>query len=421
MKDFENSASIDRALVHWLFEVAPFGVLVTDRDLKILYANSWFRRSAKEDARRIVGSGLYEAFPDLTQRGFDRYYREVLAGQTRILSHRFHKYLIPMEPNIDAGRLDKMPQSARISPLMSGDVVTGTISVIEDISDRVAREDELNFQIRERERLLESEISARELAEENERLRGTFETLINEGRDLKEKGRQRDRSMHRIIRSQEEERKRIARDLHDHLGQQLTALRFALTLLKQQIADGSDLAETVDKAHSIAHHLDFELDYISWELRPAELDDIGLRDALNTFIREWSTHYGIPADFHSFGLKEVRLPADVEINLYRIAQESLNNISKHAKARRASVFLEYRDSDVVLIVEDDGVGFDASEHKKPKTSDNGLGLFGMRERAALVGGSVEIASKRGTGTSVYARVKVSPSGNDGAGESRLQT
>ena len=420
MTDLANSSSIEKALVLWLYEVAPFGVLVTDLELKIVYTNAWFNRSADVDG--LVGRSVFDAFPDLLDRGFDRYYQVALSGQSRILSHRFHRYLFPMAAG---GGYDfaQMQQSGRISPLVLDSEVAGTISVIEDVSERVAREAGLNFQIEERERLVKSEISARKLAEENERLKGSFDALRLEGLQLAELGRHRDKLMHRIIESQEEERKRVARDIHDHLGQQLTALRFALSLLKQQHADGSNVGGTIETAHSIAHSLDAELDYIAWNLRPAAIDDIGLEETLRTFIRDWSEHYDLPADFNSFGFGDVRLAPDVEINLYRIAQESLNNVSKHAGASRASVLLENRENDVVLIIEDNGIGFDVAETERTSALEKGMGLFGMRERAALVGGSLEIESAHGRGTSVYAKVpaasaqnKITTSGSSGAAD-----
>jgi signal transduction histidine kinase len=370
-----------------------------------LHSNEWFRKHAKENDRFLAGRELFEAFPDLLTRGFDRYYREALSGQTRILSHRFHKFLVPMEPSVDRSGFLQMPQSARISPLLWNDKVVGTISVIEDVTERVLRESELNHQIDERERLIESELSARKLAEENNRLKGSFETLRLEGIELNESSRERDRLMHRIIISQEEERKRVARDIHDHLGQQLTALRFALSMIEHRGRQHPDLSECIEKAQAIAKQLDQEVDYLAWELRPAEIDDIGLDGALGTLVKEWSEHYGISVELHTFGLEGRRLPADVEINLYRIAQESLNNISKHAKAKTVSVVLENRDDVVVLIIDDDGLGFDIVEIEKSKSTNSGLGLFGMRERAALIGATLEIESKNGEGTSVYARIE----------------
>jgi signal transduction histidine kinase len=251
---------------------------------------------------------------------------------------------------------------------------------------------------------LESEISARELAEENERLRDASDMLRIEGAQLLELGRERNMLMHRIIAGQEEERKRIARNIHDHLGQQLTALRFSLSLINQQMTENTQLCESVRRAQAIAETLDKEVDYLSWELRPAEIDDIGLEEALRTLIREWTNHYGIDVKFHSVGLAETRFSPDTEINLYRIVQEALTNISKHAKADKVFVSLAKHDGRVVLIVEDNGVGFDVAEKAQMDASDRGMGLFGMYERAALVGANAEIKSEPSVGTSIFVHV-----------------
>ncbi|MEP7212317.1 MAG: ATP-binding protein [Acidobacteriota bacterium] len=404
MNPTELLNQLDHALKQWLSASAPFGVFATDSELNILYANEWFERHFSENVGGICGRNLFAVYPELLERGFDHYYREALMGQPRLLSHRFHKYLIAAAPISGGTRFEIMQQSALISPVNIDGKIQGTVTMIEDVTERVGRENDLYIQIQERERLLLSEISARKLAEENERLKGSFETLRLEGAELLEFGRAREKLMHRIITSQEEERKRIARDIHDHLGQQLTALRFALELLRQQHAEGTNATAGIAKAQAIAEKLDAEVDYLAWELRPAEIDDIGLEDALRTFVAEWSEHFGIRSEFNAFGLHEVRLKPDVEINLYRIAQESLNNIAKHANAARASVMLERRDNSVVLIVDDDGDGFDAAATASLSEMEKGMGLFGMKERAALVGGTFRIESSDGSGTSVFVRI-----------------
>jgi signal transduction histidine kinase len=117
----------------------------------------------------------------------------------------------------------------------------------------------------------------------------------------------------------------------------------------------------------------------------------------------------VNASFYSFGFKDMRLEPDVEINLYRIAQEALNNVSKHANASSVSVLLENRERGVVLIVEDNGVGFETADKADPGDSKQGLGLLGMRERAVLIGGTIEIESETGKGTTVYVRVGIAES------------
>ena len=210
--------------------------------------------------------------------------------------------------------------------------------------------------------------------------------------------------MGRLVEAQEAERNRIARDLHDHLGQQLTALRLKLESLKSKVVSDPHLAAEVAATQEYASRIDLDINYLAWELRPTELDQLGLTDPLRSFVREWSTTYGIAAEFHSLKDKNGRFDPALETNLYRIVQEGLNNILKHADANNVSVLLDQRDDLLVLIIEDDGKGFDPEGKRRKGLSGGGLGLIGMRERTALLGGTLEIESRTGGGTTVYARV-----------------
>jgi PAS domain S-box-containing protein len=199
----------------------------------------------------------------------------------------------------------------------------------------------------------------------------------------------------------EEERKRIARDLHDELGQQLTALRLKLETTRK-MCEQEEVCDKIDEIQALARQVDANVDFLAWELRPAALDDLGLIAALGNYVREWSQHAEVSGDFHVSGLKRQRLDANTETNLYRVAQEALNNVYKHAKAKKASVLLEKRGDAVVLIVEDDGKGFNP---KSKTTRAKGIGLIGMGERAAICGGgTLEIESSPGKGTTIYVRV-----------------
>jgi two-component system CheB/CheR fusion protein len=209
--------------------------------------------------------------------------------------------------------------------------------------------------------------------------------------------------MQKLVSSQEEQRARIARDLHDQLGQQLTTLRLTLERLRDRAASSEPVESDVEQALTLTRQIDTEVDFLAWELRPALLDDLGLAAALPQFVGDWSRHYNIPTEVRASGLGAVHAPREVEVTFYRIAQEALNNIVKHAHATRADVMLEARDRSLVLVIEDDGVGFDPSN----ADSSHGIGLAGMRERAALVGGSLEVESSPGSGTSIFLRCPLS--------------
>jgi signal transduction histidine kinase len=143
------------------------------------------------------------------------------------------------------------------------------------------------------------------------------------------------------------------------------------------------------------------VDFIVWQLRPTALDDLGLAAALADYVNTWSAHFGVGAELHQRGMEPGRLTDEIETAIYRILQEALNNIAKHAAARHVDILLEGRSDHVSLIVEDDGAGID---EKTVGSGDRRLGVIGMRERAALVGGTLDIESHHGHGTTVIARI-----------------
>jgi signal transduction histidine kinase len=227
-------------------------------------------------------------------------------------------------------------------------------------------------------------------------------------RDLTDRSRaeqvmQEKKNLQRLIEAQEDERKRIARDLHDELGQQLTVLRLQLEAAKKLCQD-EVVCGKIDEIQLIAQSIDKGIDFLAWELRPAALDDFGLISAIENYLNQWSHHSGIKAELLDSSLKKMRLAPTVETNIYRIVQESLNNIHKHAQATNVEVILEKRDDLIVLVIEDNGIGFNIKDKKK---RSNGLGLTGMKERAALMGGTLEIESKVGRGTTIYVRIQAS--------------
>jgi PAS domain S-box-containing protein len=209
----------------------------------------------------------------------------------------------------------------------------------------------------------------------------------------------------RLVFAQEDERRRIAREMHDQFGEQLTALGRSIGALKEAAAGSPDIAALVDTLETIARRIDRDVDQLVWELRPTALDDLGLRAALANYVQDWSRRVNIPAELHISGLLDERLAPEAETTLYRIAQEALTNIAKHSQARRVDVILERRADSVLLIVEDDGVGFD-TEHEG--THGYGFGLIGMQERAVLVGATVQIESTAGKGTTVFLRMAIPP-------------
>jgi PAS domain S-box-containing protein len=222
-------------------------------------------------------------------------------------------------------------------------------------------------------------------------------------RELRRAEEQRAQMFTRLVLAQEEERRRIARELHDQLGQHMTALRLTLETLETLSSDHDEVRMRVETLQDLARQLDHDIAFRVWELRPAVLDGLGLAAALTEYAGNWSKRFGIRAALHMTRPVDERLASEVETTLYRFAQEALNNVVKHAQASRVDVVLEHGHDHVSLIVEDNGVGFDPPEAERRL---GGFGLLGMRERAALLGADFQIESAPGEGTTMILRVPV---------------
>jgi PAS domain S-box-containing protein len=211
----------------------------------------------------------------------------------------------------------------------------------------------------------------------------------------------RDDWVRNLINAQEDERRRVARELHDEMGQRLTAFMVGVQTLQAVGAEGVDRA--IGNLQSLVTDLDAGVRRVARDLRPAALDDLGLITALRHHVEEWSARTGVTADVCNRHC-ERRLPWPVETSLYRIVQEALTNVARHARARHVSVIIEGRATEIVVIVEDDGCGFFADAVTRIGESAH-FGLTGIRERAALLGGRVAIESGAG-GSSLFVTVPV---------------
>jgi signal transduction histidine kinase len=242
------------------------------------------------------------------------------------------------------------------------------------------------------------EVRVRERTAELARVNASLRSEMVE-RERAERSR---RELHaRLIFVQEDERRRIAREMHDQFGEQLTDLGLKIAALKAACRADAGLRAKVEELEEVAQNLDRDVDDLVWKLRPTALDDLGLGAALANYVQDWSRRVTVLAEFHSSGLEGERLASETETTLYRIAQEALTNVARHSRASKVGVILERRADQVLLTVEDDGVGFDPGEGD---TAGHGFGLLGMQERAELVGATLQIESGAGKGTTILVRM-----------------
>ena len=204
-------------------------------------------------------------------------------------------------------------------------------------------------------------------------------------------------ALRRVVDAQELERRRLARELHDETGQALTSILLGLKTLEETLEADEARAATARLRELVVATLQ-DVRRLAVELRPSALDDFGLVAALEHLASSFSEQTGIAVDL-GVALGTERLPGEVETALYRIVQESLTNVVKHARARRVSIALTRMEGSVTAVVEDDGQGFDPDE-----APSGGFGLIGMRERLALLGGRLRIESSPGAGTTIAADV-----------------
>ena len=255
--------------------------------------------------------------------------------------------------------------------------------------DQIAREKEAARQRQEAllaeldKRIQQWEATAQELRLEGDR-RAVVEAELSQ-------------VLRQTVIDQEIERQRIARELHDSLGQYLTIMQLEFDEIARASGSAEVVRSGVSRLKELASSVGNEINRLAWEIRPTSLDDLGLQTAVEQFLEEWRARSGLTFDLQLM-LDNRRLPPTVETTLYRVLQEAINNVVKHAEATRVGIILEVSGNEVSLIVEDDGKGFIWDE-SAPSPSAR-LGLLGIRERLALVGGRLEIEAGHGKGTAL---------------------
>jgi len=248
---------------------------------------------------------------------------------------------------------------------------------------------------------LKQEVAQRKSAQESLRKSERhYGQLLEQSRHMQEQLRHLSRQ---LLSAQEEERKKISRELHDVIAQTLASINVQLTTLRNKASlNTKGLERSIARTQRLVVHSVNIVHQFARELRPTVLDDLGLIPALHSFLKDFGQQTGIRVRLSAFaGIKQVN--SEKRTVLYRVAQEALTNVARHAQATRAEVSIQKLDGTICMTIKDDGKGFrggNLAHFKKGKR----LGLLGMRERLEMVGGNFTVASKRGNGTTVKAQV-----------------
>jgi PAS domain S-box-containing protein len=377
-----DAIKVSEARYRRLFETAQDGILIVDANTRLVFdANPFLTDLLGYGRDELVGKELWQiglfkdieankaAFRELQARGYIRY--EDLPLSTK------------------DGRQIEVEFVSNVYAVGDARVIQCNIR---DVTDRKRAENNL----RSAHNLLETRVIERtaDLA----RVNVALESQIN--RSERAETSRRD-LQGRLATVQEDERRRIARELHDQMGQYLTALGLGLKTMEDAAVWFPDTVGQLQQLRRLTDQIGREVHDLALEIRPTALDDFGLPTALATYAEEWSERTGVAVDFHATGLDDGRLPATIETTLYRVVQEALTNVLRHAQAKRVSLVLQRTPLGVIAVIEDDGKGF---ESEQGIVVGGRLGLLGMRERLELVGGALTLESALGTGTTVIGRI-----------------
>ena len=337
------------------FNSAPNGVVLVDENGLMLLTNAKLEQMFGYAQKELIGKSVETLVPETL--------RSVHAEHRGIFARRPVSRPTWTERNLLGQRKDgsNFPIEVGLHPLTIRDTKY-TMATVIDITDRMAAASALAAALTERDRL----------------------------------------RLH-LMRSAEEERLRLSHELHDRTGQTLIAATLAAKGIEKSLdADGR---ERLAKLNSLLDQMGKTLHHVAWELRPASIDELGLAATLENYVSDWSEQTGIDAEFYCKAENIDALPDEVRTTIYRVIQEALTNVAKHAReSKRVSVVISRVGAMLQLMIDDNGNGFDLAEKLGTPSRYGKLGIPSMRERLSLIGGSLEIESSQETGTTVFARI-----------------
>jgi signal transduction histidine kinase len=386
----------------------PSGIAVTNGPEHVFeLVNPVFSRLAGK--RELLGRRVRDAFSHVDANGYLNCLDSVYGSG--------HKAEVPERRVIFDKHLDGTAYEGFLSELFAplctreGEITGVVVSVLE-VTEQV-RQRERNVELRKLAESAKSQLEHaysqldRRIAERTQELARSNEALAGEIAVRKEAERARNDLQRRLTVAREDEQRRTARDLHDQVGQTLSALMLAIKAACEAEPLPNSAMTRLGEVLKLAERLGRDVHEIATRLRPAVLDAFGLHAAMRQLLRDWSERCGVSVDFEAEWLRTTRFSVDLENALYRVTQEALTNVARHAHATHVSVVIERNAGQLIAIVEDDGCGFHVEAVEPGR-----MGLDNMRERVTLVGGTLDVESTPGSGTTVIVSIPA-PATNSG--------